>query len=185
MKFVKRFFIPLLVVCLALSFTSVIFAEGTSLTGEWVFTDIPENSVMTLNDDGSAVYGGQDLVWEDQNDALLLTDAAGGSLRLPYTCTEKGITVWLPSLFERISEIGGEGEIIGTWKAQGESMSSFVFMEDGKFLEDGVFAGNYTHDAENARITLKYQDPFADTDIYYAFADGMLAVYYPWALSRK
>lgn len=187
MRSVKRFVNVLLVFCLMLSFAAGVFAEeaGFSLSGEWVFTDIPENTVMILNDDGSAVYGGQDLLWEDQGDALLLTDEAGESLRILYSRTEKGITVWLPSVFERVSEIGDEGEIIGTWKALGESQSSFVFMEDGRFLEDGVFAGDYTHDAENARITLKYRDPFANTDIYYAFADEALVVYYPWSLTLK
>lgn len=178
----------LLVFCLALSFAAAVAAESetASLVGEWVFTDIPENTVMILNEDGSATYGGQELVWEDQGDTLLLTDAAGESLRVLYVRTEKGITVWLPSVFSRISEIGGEGEIIGTWTAPEPSQSSFVFMEDGQFLEDGVFVGTYENDAENARVTLKYNDYFADTEIFYEFLeDGMLAVYYPWSLSQK
>lgn len=187
MKSVRRFAITLLTLCLLMTVPVGAPAEGSSvsLVGEWVFSDMPGTTLMYLKEDGSAIYGGQSLVWEDQHDALLLTDEAGESLRLPYLPTGTGITVWLPSVFERISEIGGVGEITGTWRATGNSQSSFVFTLDGQFLEDGIFSGTYTVDEENATVKLQYSGPFADTEIFYVFMDEALVIYYPWALSLK
>lgn len=185
MKRIRRFAIMLLTVCLFMTWAAPAEKPSVPPVGEWVFADIPDRTLMILNEDGTAFYGGQALIWEDAGGSLLLTDEAGAGVQLPYCPSETGMTVWLPSVFERISQIGGSGEIIGTWKAVGDSQSSFVFTEDGRFLEDGVFSGSYTVDAEKAAIKLRYQGPFADTDIFYAFMDEALVIYYPWALSPK
>ena len=187
MKRIRRFAIMLLTVCLFMTYAAAAPAEGASASpvGEWVFTDIPDRTLMILNEDGTAFYGGQALVWKDMGGSLFLTDEVGGSLQLPYCPSKTGMTVWLPCVYERISQIGGSGEIIGTWKAGGNSQSSFVFTEDGRFLEDGIFSGSYTVDAERAAVILRYQGPFADTEIFYAFMDEALVIYYPWALSLK
>lgn len=97
------------------------------------------------------------------------------------------MVLYLPSAFERISDIGGEGQLVGSWKAVSEtSQSSFVFTEDGRFLEDGVFTGYYFVDNENDYVLLQYGDLFQDTGIYYWFADdGYLYIAYPWKLARK
>lgn len=188
-----RHFRRLLICFFAFCLTAVLLISGLAdgpvpaLTGEWVFRDLPDNTVIVLNEDGTARYGGQDLVWQDTDSGLLLTDSAGAALTLRYELSETGMTLWLPSVYERISEIGGEGEIIGTWKAVGGvSQSSFVFTEDGQFLEDGVFSGHYTADAGSGFVLLQYSADFQDTGIYCTFTDeGYLYVAYPWKLIRK
>ena len=162
-------------------------AADTALCGEWVFADLPGKTVIRLNEDGSAFYGGQNLTWDDTEEGLLLTDAEGASITLRYALSDSGMVLYLPSAFERISDIGGEGQLVGSWKAVSEtSQSSFVFTEDGRFLEDGVFSGYYFVDNENDYVLLQYGDLFQDTGIYYWFADdGYLYIAYPWKLARK
>ena len=55
-------------------------AAETALCGEWVFADLPGKTVIRLNEDGSAFYGGQNLTWDDTEEGLLLTDAEGASV---------------------------------------------------------------------------------------------------------
>lgn len=163
-------------------------AEGkeTALVGEWVCRDETKITVITLNENGSAVYGGLALSWRNADGALLLTDGTGETIRIIYEETENGLTAWLPTRFTRISEIGKGGEITGTWKADGKSDSSFVFTEDSRFLEDGVFTGSFVQDSESGKITLKYvMGMFEDTVIYYSFDGDAMVISYPWQLVRK
>lgn len=158
----------------------------TALEGEWTYRDNPGVTVLNLEEDGTAVYAGQDLTWADEGEDILLTDAEGAAFRMPYEADGDILTVWLPSLFTRISEIGSEGQILGTWKAVGTSESSYVFTEGGQFLEDGMFTGTYLDDPENGRVTLKYaQGMFEDTLILYSFDGDTLVIAYPWKLIRK
>ena len=69
--------------------------------------------------------------------------------------------IYPPRKYTRIAETAGEG-IIGTWKEDAEnSSSSFVFTTAGKFLEDGIFPGDYI--VEDDTFTLQYQANFLKT----------------------
>ncbi len=161
-------------------------AENVDLNGEWVYKDDPETTLMTLNANGTALYAGTDLTWQISEGCIRLTDAENASFDLPFEMTGDVLTVWLPTQYSRISEIGAAGELLGTWKALGESGSSFIFTQEKRFLEDGVFTGNYVDDPEQGRVTLQYvQGMFADTTILYSFDGDLLAVGYPWKLIRK
>lgn len=161
-------------------------AEKVDLSGEWVYKDNPETTVMTLNADGTALYAGTELTWQEADGAIVLTDAEGAAFSMPCEMTDDILIVWLPTQYSRISEIGAAGELLGTWKALGENGSSFVFTETKQFLEDGVFTGTYVDDPELGRVTLQYvQGLFADTTILYSFDGDLLVVGYPWKLIRK
>lgn len=160
-------------------------AEETAFTGEWAFTHEPEKAVLVLNADGSGSYFGTDILWHCEGTQLYLENEDGSSFALTAEPMGEAMTVYLPAVYERISEIGGEGQIVGTWKAEGDSQSSFVFTDSGKFLEDAVFTGNYLFDEEHAAVTLKYVGGFGDTLIYVSFYEGKLIVGYPWLMIRK
>lgn len=166
--------------------TLPVLAESTDLTGQWVYKDDPETILMTLNEDGTALYAGTDLSWELTEGAIRLTDADNASFEMPYELTDDILMIWLPTQYSRISEIGAAGELLGTWKALGGSGSSFVFTDGKQFLEDGVFTGTYVDDPEQGRVTLQYaQGMFADTVILYSFDGDILVIGYPWKLIRK
>lgn len=183
----RRSVMRLIITCIAMALIFTVQADGEASgpVGEWAYEYYPALSVLTLREDGTALYGGEELRWEDLGDTLLMTDAAGEQYGLRYEPAANGLILYLPSLFERISEIGGEGEVIGTWKAPEPSKSSYVFMEDGRFIEDGVFTGTWTEEKEIRRITLHYGQDFKDTVIYYDFSEGQLVVAYPWTVVRK
>ena len=152
------------------------------ICGTWVFSHNPDEIVLYLNENGRGSYFGTDVLWKDEGDELMLEDAEGSGFSLKYDFLLGTMTVYLPSVYERISVIGEEGQVIGTWKAMGDNQSSYVFTENGKFLEDVIFTGDYLFDAENGTVTLKYVGGFADTLIYVSFYEGKLTVEYPWTL---
>lgn len=174
-------------ILLALCLVTAAAAETvTGLAGEWVYRDIPDVTVLTLNEDGTAYYAGTDLTWLDEGLDILLTDSEGAVFQLVYAIEGANMVVWLPSVYTRDAETGEAGSIVGTWKVGGDSLSSFVFREDGQFAEDDVFAGNYVIDPENGRITLQYQDGFfKDTVMLYALEGDTLLIEYPWVLTRR
>lgn len=188
MKWRKSLRIPAM--CAVIVFTTFMIllsciaeaAEEKTLFGKWAFSHDPASAVLTLNEDGSGSYFQTDIFWSEENGTLFLADAQGSGFKLKFDLTGDSMTVYLPSLYERISEIGEEGDVIGTWKATGDNQSSYVFTENGKFLEDGIFTGDYLFDAENGTVTLKYVGGFADTLIYVSFFEGKLTVEYPWTL---
>lgn len=164
-----------------------VMAENANLAGEWVYKDTPETTVMTLNADGTALYAGTELTWQEADGAIVLTDAEGAAFSMPCEMTDGILTVWLPTQYSRVSEIGSGEELLGTWKALGENNgSSFVFTETKQFLEDGVFTGTYVDDPEHGCVTFQYaQGMFADTMILYSFDGDLLVIGYPWKLIRK
>lgn len=150
--------------------------------GVWVFSHDPDEAVLTLKSDGRGSYFGTDIFWRDEGAFLYLESLDGQSFSLAYTFQGDSMTVYLPTLFTRISEIGEDGQIIGTWVSSGNSQSSFVFTENGRFMEDGIFTGEYVLDEETGSITLRYAGGFEDTTIFYSFYEGQLIVEYPWLL---
>ena len=156
--------------------------ENCAICGEWAFSHNPEETVLNLRSDGRGSYFNTDIFWRDEGTVLYLEDPEGQSYSLTYSLQGDFLTVYLPTLFTRISEIGEDGRIIGTWVASGDSKSSFVFTENGRFLEDGIFSGEYVLDEENSSATLHYAGGFNDTRIYYSFYEGQLIVEYPWLL---
>lgn len=169
-------------VCFLLTAVSVCTAESTANAIRWVLAHNPDETVLLMNEDGSGLYFETQVRWSDNGSALLLESDDGQAFELKYEANEEYIIVYLPSMFSRISEIGEDGSIIGTWKASGTSQSSFVFTEDGKFLEDATFTGSYGFDPQSGTVLLSYIGGFEDTMIYVSFYEGNLIVEYPWKL---
>lgn len=158
------------------------FEADDPLIGCWVYPHDTETAVLTLNADGTARYGQTDYMWDRVEAGLTLTGADGTPVVLRCEMTDEGMTLWLPTCYQRTA--GTQG-LIGSWAAVGTSKSSWVFATNGQFLEDGVFTGDYSVDEENGTITLKYVAYFQDTVIDYTFLDDMLVVGYPWVMIRQ
>ena len=60
----------------------------------------------------------------------------------------------------------------------GNSSNSFVFTTAGKFLEDGIFPGDYI--VEDDTFTLQYQANFEDTRCWFVQDGDTMTVEYPW-----
>ena len=158
------------------------FEADDPLIGCWVYPHDTETSVLTLRADGTALYGKTDFIWDHVEDGLALIGADGSTVVLRLEMTNEGMTLWLPTCYQRT---GGTQGLIGSWEAVGTSKSSWVFATNGQFLEDGVFTGDYSLDVEHGTITLKYIEYFQDTVIDYTFLDDMLVVCYPWNMIKQ
>ena len=157
-------------------------AEGFP-AGEWAFAEKPDDPVLRINEDGSAVYGGLDCAWEDDGQFLLLTNAAEETIRIRYLVTEKQVYLYVNIGYTRKEETAGEG-IIGVWNQDGSEKSFFEFTANQRFLEDGVFDGTYEVDYENGSFKLIYPMYFDDTLCYFRQDEDHMTVEYPWPLKK-
>lgn len=176
----------LLIVIMAFSL-SLAEEESLSLYGEWCYDYAPEAPVVILEEGGSASFLGTSAHWEAKADEslLLFYDASDRVQAIRYAMSDKGLILYLPVQFTKVSETERES-VVGTWKAGGTSQSSFVFTQNGRFLEDGVFTGSYSVNEEASQVTLHYTEYFEDTTFYYSFIDDdTLIIAYPWTFVRK
>lgn len=179
---VRRIAALIVALLLSIAAPALAVAPDDPLIGCWAYPHDPEKTVLTLNADGAAVFGSTGYTWDRAEEGLRLTGSDGSDAVLKCLLTDTGMTIWLPTIFERKAGTAG---LIGAWEAVGTSMSSFSFATNGQFLEDGVFTGDYTVDEEKGQITLKYMGNFQDTVIDFAFVDEYLVVSYPWAMIRQ
>ena len=151
--------------------------------GEWSLADKPEEPVLRVSADGTALYNGTEYTWEDDGQFLLLADAEGESLRLRYLVTGKTVYLYLGSGYTRKEGTAGEG-IVGVWNRDGSQRSFFEFTANQRFLEDGVFDGRYEVDYENGSFTLIYPMYFDDTVCYFLQEGDSMTIEYPWTLTE-
>ena len=150
--------------------------------GDWAFNHEPEKSVLLLRDDGTAVWQGQECAWKDDGEYLHLVQDNGEDIPIRYLATEEKTLIWLPTEYVRAEGIPGEG-LLGAWIGKESAGSTFIFREDGMFLEDGTFTGTFTVDPEKGSVLLVYIKYFDDTLCYFSLeGNDILKMEYPWPL---
>jgi len=176
------------VVVFVIAFCVFAFAVAYSESfppGEWAFNYAPEEAVLLLREDGTAVFKGQDYSWKDDGVRILFSREDGEEFTLRYLVAEKKVLLYLPTVYIRAEDDPGEG-LTGAWIGKEAEGSTFIFREDGMFLEDGTFAGVYQVDQEAGTFLLIYPDYFDDTLCYFRLeGNDTLAVEYPWPLVKK
>ena len=90
--------------------------------------------------------------------------------------------LYIPTEYVRAEGYFREG-LPGVWTGKGEGKSSFIFRDDGMFLEDGTFIGTFRTDPEAGTILLAYSQYFDDTLCYFRMdGNDALTVDYPWTM---
>ena len=178
----KTFFLALAVI-LILSILSAAPAESAGFrAGDWAFNHEPEKSALLLRDDGTAVWQGQECSWQDDGEYLHLVPENGGEILIRYQAAEGKTLIWLPAEYVRAEGIPGEG-LLGAWIGKESTGSTFIFREDGMFLEDGTFTGTFTVNPEEGSVLLAYIKYFDDTLCYFRLeGNDVLKMEYPWPL---
>ena len=177
------FLITALVLLFSVSAFFPAFADGFPV-GTWAFSSDPETPVLRLSEDGTALYRDAEYTWEDDGQFILLTGTEEAEpLRLRYRATEKNLWLYVSFDYSRKEGTDGEG-IIGVWNMDGSEKSFFEFTKNGRFLEDGVFDGQYSVDAENGSFTLHYPMNFGDTVCYFLQEGEHMTLEYPWTVKR-
>ena len=180
-KFRRMLFLLILVGCVSVA-AGCPAEETCPLLGDWAFDYEPSASVLTVKEDGTALWNGADCTWEDDGTFLLLKDQAGELISLRYLADEGRVRIFLTGSYTRTAKDKDE-EIFGAWKKDGSYGSSFVFEKDMRFMEDGAFVGTFAVDDEAGTFTLKYQPSiFEDTTCYFTWEGDHMTVEYPWTI---
>lgn len=185
-RIMKKASFPVLVLILVFSICVAALAEETAFRpGDWAFDYAPEQSVLLLREDGTAVYEGQECRWTDDGTFLRLTAEGGEETAIRYLVTEKKTILYFPKVYVRVENDPGEG-LIGAWVGRETKGSTFIFRKDGMFLEDGTFTGTFRTDPEAGTFLLVYIKYFDDTLCYYRMeGNDVLTVDYPWPMVER
>ena len=136
-----------LVILLCFAAIATVCAEGFPV-GDWAFIHAPEESVLLLREDGTAVLSGQECTWQDDSGSGFLRFMIGGEeTSLRYHVAEGKVLLYFPVEYVRAEDDPGEG-LLGAWVGKESEKSTFIFREDGMFLEDGTFTGTFRVDQE-------------------------------------
>lgn len=184
MKRAFSFPVIALVLFLCAFASSAALGEGFPV-GEWAFNHAPEESVLLLREDGTAVLKGQAFTWADDGAFLRLTGVDGQETSLRYQVSADKVMLYFPADYIRAEGVPGEG-LIGAWVGRESSGSTFIFRADRMFLEDGTFTGTFRVDPEAGTILLVYVGNFDDTLLYFRQEENdSLRIEYPWQMVAK
>lgn len=175
------------IVCLILLFA--LCAAGTAVSestqiaaGDWAFNHAPEESVLLLREDGTAVFRGQEYSWTGDGEFIRLAAEGGEEISLRFVTTEEKTLLYIPSEYIREEDYPGEG-LYGAWVGKEHEGSTFIFRDDNRFLEDGTFTGTFRIDEEDGTFLLIYPEYFDDTLCYFRLdGNNVLTVDYPWPM---
>ena len=154
-----------------------------SKTQSYAYIHDPETEILSLSDNGKAVYKGSNYKYTRDDSFITLKGTDGIEIKMRYFPDEKDESKMV--LYEKTSyNYQGEGipeSVKGVW-VDDNGRSSFQFTEKGTFSEDNVFYGHYTVDENEKTIKLMYDEPLEDTILYYTLDDGKLVIEYPWPM---
>ena len=158
-------------------------AEGAQIgPGDWAFIHAPQESVLLLREDGTAVFEGQEYSWTGDGEILRLAAESGEEITLRFVTAGEKTLLYIPTEFVRMEGYTGEG-LLGVWTGKEHEGSTFIFRDDGLFLEDGTFTGSYRVDREAGTFLLIYSQYFDDTLCYFRMdGNDALTVEYPWTM---
>lgn len=155
-----------------------ISSEAKAICGSWAYIHDKETAIAVFHEDGTAEYEGKDYSFECDSQFIELTNKGGETIKLRYTFIDGDMYLYSNNTYT----FDGEGEpsgLIGEWSCK-EKNWSYIFTDNGTFMEDGFFPGYYTVDDQNSTFKLVYNDHFEDTVCYYSLDENKLSIEYPW-----
>ena len=179
MKKLKYYLVTIFILCLS----SALFGCGKTAekTESWAYIHEPGEEILSLYDDGKALYKGEKYSYTKDDSNIDLAADDGEHLDLHYEMEGNQMLLYEKSTYEYSGEKDTDG-IVGIWKQ--DNGWEYQFTEDGKFSEENIFFGRYTVDEENACIKLMYDDPIEDAYLYYELDGDELTIAYPWPMVR-
>jgi hypothetical protein len=157
----------------------VMLLGGCGKAEKWAYTHEPDKEVLTLYDNGKAVFKDKEYTYTKDDTFYTLTDKQGNSEKHRYEMDKENMIFYEASTYQYDGEKTGSG-IAGVWKQDNGWM--FEFTKDGKFNEDGYFYGHYNVKENEGTIKLMYSDPLQDRILYYTLDGDKLTIEYPWPM---
>ena len=141
-KTVRFVLIPLMILLIAL-----ISGCGT-VTEDWAYIHEPETTVLSLSDNGKAIYKGEKYNYTKDDTFLTLT-RSGEELKLRYVMDGDKMILYEKSVYNYDGE-GTPNGIVGVWKQDNGWI--YEFTSEGSFSEESIFFGHYSVDENNGTI---------------------------------
>lgn len=171
-KTVRFVLIPLMILMISL------ISGCGAVTEDWAYIHEPETTVLSLSDNGKAIYKGEKYNYVKDDTFFTLT-RGGEELKLRYLMDGDKMVLYEKSTYTYDGEGSPDG-IVGVWKQDNGWL--YEFTADGSFSEESIFFGHYTVDESNGTIKLMYSDPIEDALLYYEFDGDDLVIDYPWPM---
>ena len=149
----------------------------------WAYIHDPETEILSLSDNGKAVYKGSNYTYTKDDSFITLNSADGSEIKMRYMpdAKDEGSMTLYESKPYYFKGDGRPDGVIGLWLDENDR-SSYEFTGNGTFKEDNIFFGHYSVDDDAGTIKLMYDEPMEDTLLYYSLEDGVLTVDYPWPM---
>ena len=174
----KRSLTKIIFSCFSIMCLVMMAACSKTETEEWAYIHDRKTTILSLSDNGKAVFEGEKYSYTLENDILTLTDGDGNATSMRFIPDGDQRLLYETVVYEYKGEGQPDG-VIGYWQ-QVDGYLSFEFTENGTFREDYYSPGYYFVDEENGIIKLVYNDMYDDTYIYYSIDGNTLTVDYPW-----
>ena len=175
--------IPAILTSLVLSAVLLAACGGDKVS--WAYIHDPETEILSLSDNGKAVYKGSNYTYTKDSSFITLKGSDGSEVKMRYIPDEKDEGTM--TLYEKKGyNFKGEGQpdsVIGVWFDDNER-SSYQFTEKGTFTEDNIFYGHFIVDENEGTIKLMYDEPMEDTILYYELDGNRLTIDYPWPMVK-
>ncbi|SFU94588.1 hypothetical protein [Butyrivibrio sp. INlla21] len=160
----------------------------------WAYNHEPDKEILALYDNGNAVFKNEKYKYIKDDKFITLTAKDGNELKMHYDTDNEGIVLYEIEKYTACEGTDANGNsidfseedkqgIVGYWLHENGN-SSFVFSNDGRFMEDNSFGGQYAVDEASGQIKLMYDADFRfqDAFLYYSVNGDTLTIEYPWPM---
>ena len=169
------------VVCTVLIVMMMNICACSGKAEEWAYIHEPETMVLSLSDNGKAIYKDVKYKYTKTDDHIELTGKDGEKLDMKYVMDGDKMILSERSTYQYDGEGSPDG-IIGVWKQ--DNGWSFQFTEQNTFAEENIFFGHYLVNEDDHSIKLMYDDPIEDAILYYELDGNELVIDYPWPMVK-
>ncbi len=160
---------------------SVMIAGCGAKTEKWAYIHEPEEVILSLSDNGKAIYKGEKYSYTRDDTFLTLTDSKGESKKMRFLPDGDRMLLYETSTYT-YDGTGTPDSIVGMWTQDNGWL--FQFTEDGSFSEENIFYGHYQVNEADQTIKLMYDEPLEDAILYYSLEGNELTIDYPWPVLR-
>ncbi|RKM56073.1 hypothetical protein D6856_14830 [Butyrivibrio sp. XB500-5] len=160
----------------------------------WAYNHEPDKEILALYDNGNAVFKNEKYKYIKDDKFITLTAKDGNEFKMHYDTDNEGIVLYEIEKYTACEGTDANGNsidfseedkqgIVGYWLHENGN-SSFVFSNDGRFMEDNSFGGQYAVDEASGQIKLMYDADFRfqDAFLYYSVNGDTLTIEYPWPM---
>lgn len=167
--------------CLIIVSSFIFLAGCGGNKQEWAYIHEPEKMILSMSDNGKAIYKDKDYTYSKDDNFIKLTGKDGSEIDMRYVMDGDKMILYERSTYTYDGD-GTPDSVIGLWKQ--DNGWSYQFTEQQTFAEESIFFGHYSVDEDAHTIRLMYDDPIEDAILYYELNGNELTIDYPWPMVK-